>query len=491
MNIIKTIENYTKNRKVIIERMPAIPHTVNIPASVMLKELDKLGYGWGFIIIEFEKENIRFLFPIDEQIDMGKRFLKDELKEDGNYLKIINEWKIDFKSFKKECEKIDSINFEDLTNIDLKQQYEKFIKIFRKAWAMPLTATAISYYSNEIYIPKLLKKYQDIENFLELAKPIEPSFINEEEKELLKIKIEIINEIKNKTNYKKEIETDFKNDIINEINNNPKIIGLLKNHQKKYFWINNNYRDFKPLEINYFIEQLVNIKESVNKESKTTDFIFNKEEKTMAKLIGQATTFQDLRKKTNLIGNHYIGIFLEMIGKRFGYSEKELHFTLINEVKDLLNGKKLDKQLLNERIKHCINIVNDKEDILITRNKAKLVSKLLDRYEIKTDIIKGLVASKGDYKGIARVILDPKKIKEFNEGDIIITSMTRPDFTPLMKKAGAIICDEGGITSHASIVSRELGIPCIIGTKVASKIIKNGDYIEIKDSIITVLQNPK
>ena len=58
--------------------------------------------------------------------------------------------------------------------------------------------------------------------------------------------------------------------------------------------------------------------------------------------------------------------------------------------------------------------------------------------------------------------------------------MTRPEFLPAMKKASAIVTDEGGITSHAAIVSRELGIPCIIGTKNATEILKNGDLVEVK-----------
>jgi pyruvate,water dikinase len=57
--------------------------------------------------------------------------------------------------------------------------------------------------------------------------------------------------------------------------------------------------------------------------------------------------------------------------------------------------------------------------------------------------------------------------------------MTRPEFVPLMKKASAIVTAEGGITCHAAIVSRELGIPCVIGTKNATKVLKTGDEIEV------------
>lgn len=83
-------------------------------------------------------------------------------------------------------------------------------------------------------------------------------------------------------------------------------------------------------------------------------------------------------------------------------------------------------------------------------------------------VVKGLPASPGNAAGKAHVILDPAQIAEFKDGEILVTTMTAPDWVPAMKKAKAIVTDAGGMTCHASIVSRELGIPCIVGTKSRS-----------------------
>ncbi len=83
-------------------------------------------------------------------------------------------------------------------------------------------------------------------------------------------------------------------------------------------------------------------------------------------------------------------------------------------------------------------------------------------------VVKGLPASPGKIAGKAHVILDPAQIEEFKDGEILVTTMTAPDWVPAMKKAKAIVTDAGGMTCHASIVSRELGIPCIVGTKSRS-----------------------
>lgn len=81
--------------------------------------------------------------------------------------------------------------------------------------------------------------------------------------------------------------------------------------------------------------------------------------------------------------------------------------------------------------------------------------------------------------GKARVIISPKDIENFQKGEILITEMTDPDWEPIMKIASAIVTDKGGRTSHAAIVSRELGIPCVVGSKNATQKIKSGDLITV------------
>ncbi|MDD5417290.1 MAG: phosphoenolpyruvate synthase [Candidatus Nanoarchaeia archaeon] len=89
-------------------------------------------------------------------------------------------------------------------------------------------------------------------------------------------------------------------------------------------------------------------------------------------------------------------------------------------------------------------------------------------------ILKGLSASPGVASGVVRVINSADDVDKIQKGDILVTTMTDPDFVPAMKKASAIVTDEGGMTSHAAIVSRELGVPCIVGTESATKKLQSG-----------------
>lgn len=108
-------------------------------------------------------------------------------------------------------------------------------------------------------------------------------------------------------------------------------------------------------------------------------------------------------------------------------------------------------------------------------------------------ILKGQIGNRGFAKGKVRVIMRKEQVKEATKGDIIVSAMTTPDFVPAMKKAAAIVTDEGGITCHAAIVSRELDKPCVIGTKFATQILKNGDRVEVdaNKGIIKILSHAK
>jgi pyruvate,water dikinase len=119
----------------------------------------------------------------------------------------------------------------------------------------------------------------------------------------------------------------------------------------------------------------------------------------------------------------------------------------------------------------------EKKAVAVT---APVTKKTVKLSEAKI-VARGLPASPGVAAGIARVLFNPKspEAMEFKQGDILVTKMTDPDWVPLMKKAAAIVTDEGGMTSHAAIVSRELGVPCIVGTGNATKVIVTGTEITV------------
>jgi len=97
-------------------------------------------------------------------------------------------------------------------------------------------------------------------------------------------------------------------------------------------------------------------------------------------------------------------------------------------------------------------------------------------------ILKGLSACPGVATGLVKIMNDPSELDKVQKGDVLVTRMTNPDFVPAMKRATAIVTNEGGQTSHAAIVSRELGVVCVVGTKEATEKLKEGDVITVDGS---------
>jgi pyruvate,water dikinase len=104
------------------------------------------------------------------------------------------------------------------------------------------------------------------------------------------------------------------------------------------------------------------------------------------------------------------------------------------------------------------------------------VSAAVQSTETAKVVVKGIAAgTRGTVVGVAKVVLNPEDAaKMVKKGDILVTDMTNPDYVPFMKIAGGIVTDKGGVTSHAAIVSRELGIPCIVGSEKATKVMETG-----------------
>lgn len=168
------------------------------------------------------------------------------------------------------------------------------------------------------------------------------------------------------------------------------------------------------------------------------------------------------------------------ITKRLGISLKQARFMLPQEVKKALLYQDIDAKELYERTKMCVYLMAKNEDVIITGPQAEKMAEEMLNVEIdQVDEFFGQTGCVGKAKGIVKIITRPEDMGKMNKGDILVSIATDPDIVPAMKKAAAIITELGGITSHAAIVARELNIPCVIGTKIAAKVLKDGDLVEV------------
>ncbi|MEK7116849.1 MAG: PEP-utilizing enzyme [Patescibacteria group bacterium] len=191
-----------------------------------------------------------------------------------------------------------------------------------------------------------------------------------------------------------------------------------------------------------------------------------------------------LRKDGELLFYNLFGVFLKEAAKRFKLKVADLFFYTFEELINLFKGKKVKSDKIERRKKGYALVCLKNRKILLVGTEFKDLYKKIILTKPKADHLEGRIAMTGKAKGKVRVILHNKRniikeVEDFKKGEILVTEMTRPDTILACKKAAAIITDEGGITSHAAIISRELKIPCVIATKIATQILKTGDMVEV------------
>ncbi len=178
-------------------------------------------------------------------------------------------------------------------------------------------------------------------------------------------------------------------------------------------------------------------------------------------------------------------VLLKEIAKRFNKSINQVESCTIKEIDNLILRNHFSIEV-NKRLNYFVAVQTINGKKVLTREKAKQFEEdFFPKIDFKKiSEVKGKIANLGKAIGRVRKIFFGQKdciekMNEMMEGEILVSTETTPSLMPAIKKAAAIVTEVGGITSHASIVSRELGKPCIVGAKFATKIFKDGEKIEV------------
>lgn len=162
------------------------------------------------------------------------------------------------------------------------------------------------------------------------------------------------------------------------------------------------------------------------------------------------------------------------------------------EVKGMFEEGIPSQDALSDRRRNCVMVVWDGGYKILTGRDVEELHELMfsSEAEDQVDDIRGFTASVGRVRGKVKVVGSVKEVGKVEAGDILVAVMTRPDYIVGIKEAAAIVTDEGGVTCHAAIVSRELGLPCVIATKIATQVLKDGDEVEVNANhrVVTVLK---
>lgn len=455
-------------------------------------------YGWREgILSKFLKANFdiyhyrRILgatyFDEKEWNDYLRLIKAKERNNPGYLLKLGREFEKRITRIIQFCKRYRNFNFKKLKLSELERIYRKFIKL-KKEWLIP----DYTYYVIDRFLPEILtaevnKKLKDKARFNDIITILTGldrlTLIREEKFQILKL-----------ASFVKEKRPSFKDN---------KVQNLIKNHIAKYGFLNYYFYYQQPYTVTDIEKRIKEIlPKNLNEEIKNI-----KLQKQNKKLTEKIVQELDLSSKTQLVIKtlkqwgyclnyldeagcsitHYFKNFLFELAERMKISYEMLIETTFEEINEFFKTGKATqktKMKLKERIKQWgmlwdgtkLNIYSGQELEKLEKTEKKKIESQTEGIQL---LIKGICASPGIVRGRVRVLESYREISKMKKGEILVTSKTTPKFVPAMEKASAIVADEGGLLSHAAIVSRELKICCVVGAKIATKVLKDGDMVEV------------
>lgn len=231
------------------------------------------------------------------------------------------------------------------------------------------------------------------------------------------------------------------------------------------------------------LRELSNKPESIRRER---DELFEKlrlgqDARAVFNLLSELIFLKEYRNGARCKANFLSEPLLREVARRTGATLREIRYLFPGELPSLLSGSLSRKKLQSRYLFSAFLLQPRSPPVIVDSDDARnLFSQLIpERKEIGLDELRGTCASVGRVRGTARILLEAKNLERVKSGDILVTRMTTPDFVPAMKRAAAIVTDDGGITCHAAIVSRELGVPCVVGTKRATTVFHDGELLEV------------
>lgn len=480
-------------------------------ATPFLSPLKYKGILNSYLIIDGEYHWDR------EDYEDRLRYLRQSYHEKGSNF-LLDFYRFSQRKTQETLKKINSLNLETLPLNSLSDK--RIAKVFKEWIELPhplMYLDGIFIALDEVIektvyedLSKLLGKKADHKLLLaELFPPKSLAFVIQEEDDLLVIAQEV-------TRHKVLLEKLLSNPAKNALNIiNQHSLGIarqIKNHTKKYAWL--SVADWLgPLfTTEYFVERIIKAikddpgatlkKRQMEREQREQDIAGRlKEIKAPKKFIDMWGAIRDLldlklrEYDVVSIAGYKARKMLALIGQRIGgLTYEEVMQLTFDEIENLLITKqKVDKSLIKDRLSHrALLRLGTKTWFLKGEEVVELKNKLFPKQtKIADKVIKGSPSYAGKISGKVRIIPTIVDLSSMKDGEILVCPMTNTDYMPAIRKAKGIVTDHGGILCHAAIISRELKIPCIVGTKIATHVLKDGDLVEVDANrgVVRVIKN--
>ncbi len=260
----------------------------------------------------------------------------------------------------------------------------------------------------------------------------------------------------------------------------------LEEFRKKYEWFPCLDLKYAPLSIQG-AKEIVDTTQAIEKKHSPVDVAkllkLSNEEWEFVDVARNYFYVKDLRDEFRRKGVFNVMPLYKKISQELEISYAQTYSLLKAEIIAGLQGEKVDTREATARLKQEFLLWRENGVKCLTGKKAveKAAQIGIATTKIAAEplLIKGIPASKGVVRGKVRLVKVAVHLHRVQKGEVLVALTTNPNYLTAMNLAAAIVTDEGGLTSHAAIVSRELKKPCIVGTKIATKVLNDGDFVEV------------
>ena len=434
-----------------------------------------------------EEDKIHWSWSEEEIKNLGEKIWEETKTESGKQQHFQKIREVSHKTIQatKEIRKLDLTLFSDQ---ELVERHQQFFLDFRDGHALTgLDVDAIDIVPVELLKELLAQQLSNLnkKDFLEveakLLTPIFTSYVSAEEKAMLKLLIQVkdnkipLLEIKNLPEFKQIINKFWWTCLGWE--------NVKLKTEQDYLKDLQHYQETVPDPQKRIAEiETANQKKQVEREQLIRKYSLSEEIQSRLKFFDQYAVIHDLRKEMQMRILYSDDLFLQEFVKRIQIPTKKLEWYWHEEIHDFLLGKNSfsEENYLQRKQAYFRSNETGKTIFLIGEEAKRKIAQYYDQDLGKIKEIKGVCSSPGFARGKVKVCSGYEEaLAKIEPGDILVTGMTLPDYVPAMRKAAAIVTDEGGITCHAAIVSRELGKPCLTSTKIASEALKDDDLVEV------------
>ena len=454
------------------------------------------GRNYKKILCFYKGLNLKFYYGKKDSYQFADYLLRKILRNPEFGKRINRNIRIFSDRLKNESQKITPDYLRSLSNLELANLYDFLDKIHTELYIWGWLPNAVDMFHNNFtdYLKKIILKHSK----------------NEEK---INYYLVILSAFPERSILNKEHESFLKLARLKQEGKEKAFIKALDNHHFKYFylkylWVGEDgvysKRDYLK-EVNKFLKSGEKAGEVLHKEERILNqtlkekreiikrLKLNQKEIKLFDIYAEFAVTKLYRRDAQIYWAFKMHFLLKELSKRLKISLMEARFLFPEEISQGLE-KGLSSSLRNDlkkRIKCFAYYAEKGVDLpLYGREVRELEKKVEVTSDKNIKEFSGQTACLGKARGKVRIINSVTEMKKMQKGDILVSIATNPDIVPAMKKAAAIITEQGGITSHAAIVSREMNTPCVIGTKIATKVLKDGNLVEVdaNKGIIKILK---